>query len=77
VYLKHPGDQVSRGELIAEIVALEGDPVAARVEVRSDVDGVFLVGQQFRLVRAGQRVALLAGTAMLPGRKPGKLLNDF
>jgi predicted deacylase len=77
IYRKHPGDLVSCGELLAEIVSLEGDPDAARVQVRSDVDGVFLVAQQFKFVRAGQRVALLAGAEPLPGREPGKLLNDF
>ncbi|MEZ2311648.1 succinylglutamate desuccinylase/aspartoacylase family protein [Paraburkholderia sp. RCC_158] len=77
VYRKHPGDRVSYGELLAEIVALDGGPDTARAEVRSDVDGVFLVGQHFRFVRVGQRVALLAGAARLPGREPGKLLNDF
>jgi predicted deacylase len=76
-YKKRPGDTVKRGELIAEIVPLTGMPGAARYPVSSDVDGLMIVAQQMKLVRPGQRVALLAGRDPLAHRKTGQLLNDF
>jgi hypothetical protein len=47
------------------------------VPVRSDIDGVVIVQPLFKLVRAGQRVALLAGKTPLPHRQPGQLLQHF
>lgn len=76
-YRKNIGDTVTRGELMAEIVPLDGALDAARVPVHSDVDGVIVVQQQFKLVRAGQRIALLAGMEPLAHRKAGQLLQDF
>jgi uncharacterized protein len=76
-YRKDIGDTVKRGELIAEIVPLDGALDATRVPVHSDVDGVIVVQQLFKLVRAGQRIALLAGTESLVHRKAGQLLQDF
>ncbi|WP_109480450.1 succinylglutamate desuccinylase/aspartoacylase family protein [Paraburkholderia sp. C35] len=77
VYAKQPGDTVARGDLIAEIVRIDAPPDAPRERVLSDVDGIFVVAQHFRLVKAGQRIALLAGATPLPGRTAGNLLNDF
>jgi uncharacterized protein len=76
-YAKRPGDFVSLGERIADVVRLDVHADFARTPIISDVEGRFVVAQQFKLVRAGQRVALLAGTAPLPSRIPGSLLNDF
>jgi len=76
-YKKRPGDTVKTGELIAEIIPLLGAPGAARHPVFSDVDGLLIVQQYMKLVRPGQRVALLAGKEPLPHRKTGQLLNDF
>ncbi|CAN7545634.1 M14 family metallopeptidase [Caballeronia sp. LjRoot29] len=76
-YKKRPGDAVKTGELIAEIIPLHGVIGAARHPVFSDVDGLVVVQQYMKLVRPGQRVALLAGKEPLPHRKPGQLLNDF
>ncbi|QIE28047.1 Succinylglutamate desuccinylase / Aspartoacylase family protein (plasmid) [Caballeronia sp. SBC1] len=76
-YKKRPGDTVRTGELIAEIIPLLGAPGAARHPVFSDVDGLLIVQQYMKLVRPGQRVALLAGKEALPHRKTGQLLNDF
>jgi hypothetical protein len=76
-YRKKPGDAVARGEVIAEIVRIDAPPDTPRDAVISDVDGICVVTQQFKLVRAGQRVALLAGIAPLPGRTAGSLLHDF
>ena len=77
VYRKQPGDAVERGDAIAEIVRIDALPDAPRDVVLSDVDGLFVVAQHFKLVKAGQRIALLAGIVPLPGRKAGNLLNDF
>ncbi|CAG9219145.1 Succinylglutamate desuccinylase [Paraburkholderia caribensis] len=77
VYRKQPGDAVARGDAIAEIVRIDALPDAPRDVVLSDVDGLFVVAQHFKLVKAGQRIALLAGMVPLPGRKAGNLLNDF
>lgn len=76
-YKKRPGDTVKTGEVIAEIIPLLGAPGAARHPVFSDVDGLLIVQQYMKLVRPGQRVALLAGKNPLPHRKTGQLLNDF
>jgi predicted deacylase len=76
-YKKRPGDTVKTGELIAEIIPLLGAIGAARHPVFSDVDGLLIVQQYMKLVRPGQRVALLAGKEALPHRKTGQLLNDF
>jgi len=77
VYHRNVGETVTQGELIAEIVPLDGKLYTARHPVHSDVDGVMIVQQQFRLVRAGQRIALLAGTEPLAHRKAGQLLHNF
>jgi predicted deacylase len=76
-YKKRPGDTVECGEVIAEIVPLAGTLGSARHQVLSDVDGLIIVQQQMKLLRPGQRVALLAGRQPLPHRKAGQLLNDF
>lgn len=74
---KRPGDSVSRGELIAELVSIDASIGTPRTPIHSDVDGVLVVQPLFKLVRAGQRVALLAGTEPLPTRRAGQLLNHF
>jgi hypothetical protein len=38
---------------------------------------MIIVQQQMKLLRPGQRVALLAGREPLAHRKSGQLLNDF
>jgi predicted deacylase len=77
VWKKNLGDAVSRDELIAEIVPLDAPLGTPRIPVSSDVDGVVIVQPLFKLVRTGQRVALLASKTPLPHRQPGKLLQHF
>ncbi len=76
VYRKSPGDAVSKGEIIAEIV----DPIAqlpapGRVVVKSTVDGVMMSRQRIRLAQPGQKIASLAGAQELAHRQ-GHLLSD-
>nr|WP_315247006.1 succinylglutamate desuccinylase/aspartoacylase family protein [uncultured Albidiferax sp.] len=77
VYHKQPGETVATGELLAEIVLLDADLDSARIPVLSEIDAVFLVQQNARLVRAGQRIALLAGKKPLAHRTKGALLMHF
>ncbi|MDR3426135.1 MULTISPECIES: succinylglutamate desuccinylase/aspartoacylase domain-containing protein [Silvimonas] len=77
VYLKDPGQQVEKGEVIAEIVTIDGELFNERVPVHSEVDGVLVVRQLHRLVRPGQRAAFVAGHTPPAERRPGKLLLDF
>jgi uncharacterized protein len=77
VYSKAPGDPVSVGERIAEIVRIDGDGLNQRVPVFSTVDGLMIVRQLQKLVRAGQRAALLAGKRSVRDRNAGSLLLDF
>lgn len=77
VWKKQLGQTVNAGELIAEIVPVDAGLGAPRVPVFSDIDGKIIVQPLFKLVRTGQRVALLAGKTPLPNRKSGQLLQHF
>ncbi|MEB2623763.1 succinylglutamate desuccinylase/aspartoacylase family protein [Pseudomonas sp. YuFO8] len=77
VWKKRVGEAVSKGELIGELVPIDAAIGAHRLPILSDVDGVITVQPLFKLVRAGQRVALLAGIEPLPNRRAGQLLNHF
>ena len=74
---KRPGERISRGELIGELVPLDAPLGSPRIPIRSDVDGVIVVQPLFKLVRSGQRVAMLAGTERLSNRRAGQLLQHF
>ncbi len=77
VYRKAPGDQVSLGEVIAEVVPLDGAAFNQRVPILSTVDGLMVVRQLKKLVRPGERAALLAGERPVRDRHAGSLLLDF
>ncbi|RQS65792.1 succinylglutamate desuccinylase [Burkholderia sp. Bp8963] len=76
VYKRMPGEHVGAGETFAEIVRLDG-AINSRVQVTSPISGVLVVRQLQKLVRPGQRAALIAGDVALAGREPGNLLLDF
>lgn len=71
---KKTGDKVVRGEHIADIVSVSD---AKRHPVHSDVNGVMVARPIMKMIRAGQRLALLAGTERLDTRQDGKLLGHF
>ncbi|WP_018151387.1 succinylglutamate desuccinylase/aspartoacylase domain-containing protein [Leeia oryzae] len=77
VYKKQVGDSIRQGELLAEVVVMDAGLDTPRVPLYSGVDGVVVVRHHIKLVRAGQRVALLAGMTPLADRLPGGLLKDF
>lgn len=77
VWKKQPGEWVSRDEIIGEVVPMQGTPGGQRLPVISPIDGIILVQPLMKLVRTGQRVALIAGSTPLADRRQGKLLMHF
>jgi hypothetical protein len=76
VYQKKPGDPVSKGERVAEIVdPMAEHPEGARIAVQSTVDGVMMARLSSRLARPGQNIATIAGAEPLEHRT-GLLLSD-
>lgn len=77
VWKKQPGEWVSRNEIIGEVVVMQGTTCGHRLPIVSPIDGIILVQPLMKLVRTGQRVALIAGSTPLPDRRQGKLLMHF
>jgi uncharacterized protein len=77
VYRRTPGERIAAGETFAEIVRLDGKAFNSRIPVVSPIDGVMVVRQLQKLVRPGQRAALIAGNSALAERDPNNLLLDF
>jgi uncharacterized protein len=77
VYRVRPGQAVSKGELMAEIVLLDARAGAPRVAVAAEIDGLVVAIRNMAMIRGGQRVALLAGSTRLPDRVAGQLLKNF
>ncbi|WLH21030.1 succinylglutamate desuccinylase/aspartoacylase family protein [Pseudomonas rhodesiae] len=74
---KNLGAGVARGEVIAEILALDMQLGTPRMPVLSPVQGILVARHHIRLVRVGQRIGMAAGTEPLPGRITGQLMKDF
>ncbi|QPF73643.1 succinylglutamate desuccinylase [Roseateles sp. DAIF2] len=69
-FLRQPGDMVKAGEVLAHVI----DPIGNGVtELRSPVDGLLFARDSVRFVRAGMKIAKVAG---LDARRTGKLLGD-
>ena len=73
-WLKKPGDTVTSGEHLADIVSVSD---GQRTPVYSNVNGVMVARPVMKMIRAGQRVALLAGSDRLNDRQDGNLLRHF
>jgi len=70
------GEAVRKGDLVARLTDPAGDPAAPAREIRAGTDGLVL-SLRDRLWRfPGEIVAKIAGRELLPGRKPGALLDD-
>lgn len=69
-FLRQPGEALKSGEVLAQVI----DPISNAVtDLTSPVDGLLFARESVRLVRAGQKVAKVAG---LEARRSGKLLGD-
>jgi uncharacterized protein len=69
VWLRAPGEQVRRGELIAELV----DPLSGLVTpLASPTDGLLFARELRRFAQAGDRLAKVAGVEAV---RSGKLLS--
>lgn len=76
IYRKQLGEKIKKGEVLAEIAPLDQGIGPPRELVRSPTDAVVVVKSLTKLVRSGQKIALLAGVEPLPDRKRGSLLGD-
>ncbi|MDH3451851.1 MAG: M14 family metallopeptidase [Gammaproteobacteria bacterium] len=76
-YTVDPGAQVSSGDLLAVVNdPLQHDAQAARVEIRSPIDGLLFARRSDRLARPGQTLCRVAGDESLPERAGKPLLSD-
>lgn len=76
-YVKHPGDVVSAGDVVAVLVdPLEDDEQTARTEITARTEGLLFARRRERFARPGQVLCKVAGREPLPDRVGGSLLND-
>jgi len=77
VWKKQIGEVVMKEEYLGDIVSLDGSVSGKRTPVYSPIEGRILVQPLIKLVRTGQRVALVAGMTPLTERRAGNLLLNF
>jgi predicted deacylase len=71
------GDHVSRGEPIADLIAMDGpEAYMARTPILAGTDGFVLSRASQKYVTRGEGIAKIVGTTVLPGRKGAYLLED-
>lgn len=71
------GDRVKKGDVIADIIAMDGpEAFLARTPLRAGTDGFILSRASAKYAVAGSSVAKIVGTEILPARAGGYLLED-
>ena len=71
------GDRVKKGDIVADIVAMDGpEAFLARTPLRSGTDGFILSRASAKYAVTGTSVAKIVGTEILPTRAGGYLLED-
>ena len=76
-YVRHPGDVVNAGDVVAVVVdPLGDDEQTARTAVTARAGGLLFARRRERFARPGQVLCKVAGREPLPDRVGGALLND-
>lgn len=71
------GDRVRAGDVVADLIAMDGpEAFIARTPIRAGTDGFILSRASAKFAVAGSAVAKIVGTAILPSRAGGYLLED-
>lgn len=71
------GQQVSKGDVIADLIALDGpDAFTVRTPIRAGTDGFVLSRVTSKYVPRGASIAKIVGTEPIPSRTGGYLLED-
>jgi uncharacterized protein len=71
------GERVSRGQPIAEIIALDGpEAFIVRTPILAGTDGLVLARMQAKYVTRGANIMKIVGTEPLPSRRGAYLLED-
>ena len=69
MYHRNPGELISRGDLIAELVKpAMADSDGCKIEIRSNSAGVLFARSSDRFARPGKIVAKVAGAEVIPGK---------
>jgi hypothetical protein len=75
-YKRNLGDQVKKGDLLAELInPLAEDVAKARIPLYAANDGLILSRRQSKLVKAGDYINMIVGTEVLAHRT-AKLMTD-
>lgn len=76
IYQVELGDQVTKGDVVAELLALDGDGAFVnRTPITAGTDGLVLSRATTKYVWSGAQVAKIVGTEILQSRE-GNLLSD-
>jgi predicted deacylase len=71
------GEQVSKGQPVADLIALDGpEAFMARTPILAGTDGFVLARAMTKYAPRGASIMKIVGTAPLPGRKGAYLLED-
>ncbi|GAA3963659.1 succinylglutamate desuccinylase/aspartoacylase family protein [Allohahella marinimesophila] len=75
VFRRQLGERLKTGEHYADIVRIDQLPPDNRLQLRARTDGILMGLSHRRLVRPGDQIAKVAGSAALAHRRPGSLLQ--
>jgi predicted deacylase len=76
LYYKECGDQVTKGDVVAEILDPLSSPEVARTQVKSSIDGIVMSRSDQRLLGPGQNIMAVVGKEIIKARIGTHLLSD-
>ena len=76
LYCRECGDQVSKGDVVAEILDPLKCPEKARTKIKSTIDGIIMSRSDQRLLGPGQNVMAVVGEEIIEAQIGTYLLSD-